>query len=211
MTVYGPLIGVENVRLAIVDLLRTPPSGGDAPLLVYYLAEVERQNGLKAQTLPAPPNTDSYYAGADFESWDEGSLPSIIVMSEPTGTAERHERGTYGQWFESQIAAVIRGDDEDQAQTFAAHYGTAIEGAILQRGSLGGIATKTNLVSSADVELLTDPASRVFARSVVKVQSYIQPLVVEYDGPGVWPSSPYVEPSDRPVVAKTAVTFTKLP
>ena len=199
---FGPLVGLENVKQAIITLLSQPPTGGDTPLVVYYLAEIERQHGLAARTLTQPPSPDSYYGGIDHLSWDESLLPSIIVITQPTGSPERYGDGTYGQWFESQVAAVVQGNDEDDAQMIAAHYGSALTGALLENGDLGGIADKTELAEAAKLEFLEDPATRVFARAVVTVRSFVEPIAGDLDSPTNWPTDPYT-PSSQPPVAET--------
>lgn len=201
--VVGVLAGAETVKQATITLLSTPPTGAPAPLIVYYLAEVERQAGLRPGTLPTPPAPESFYSGADFESWAQDLLPSIIVVADPIEDPERFGDGTIGQWFEMQIAAVVQGDDENVAQMIAAHYGTAIMGAVMQSGDLGGVANGTELTAAPKVELLEQNMSRRFARSVLTVRTYLDQIVATLIGPAGpvnWPTDPYTPPDGWPTV-----------
>lgn len=214
---FGPLVGVENVKQGILSVLSGTPPEGQAPLLVYYLAEIERQNGLVARTLTVPPSADSYYGGVDFLSWDESYLPSIIVVTEPEdGAPERDGEGYYGQWFQSQIAAVVKADTptatneqlEAAAQAFASFYGTAIAGAILHYGSLGDVAQRTQLVGLPRVEALENDTPRTFARAVVTIRSFVQPLVGDMTGPSSYDFDPYATPPLPVTVSTFDTVFT---
>lgn len=208
MADFGGIVGLENVKQAIITMLSEIPLNGQAPLFVYYLAAVERKNGLPPATLPVPPSSDSYYGGIDFESWNEGFFPSVIVVTQPVGAPERRGDGTYGQWFESKIGALVQGDDETNAQMRAAHYGIAITAAILEQGALGGIATKTILTGASEIEFLEDPATRTLARSVTTFHSFVDRIVGEYDRPLSWAFDPYATPEPDPEVQTVDVQFT---
>lgn len=210
--VVGILAGAETVKQATITLLSAPPTDvngevAGSPLIVYYLAEVERQAGLRPGTLPTPPAPDSYYGGVDFESWNEDLLPSIIVVVDPIDEPAPFGDGTIGHWFEMQIGVVVQADSEDAAQMIASHYGTAIMGAVLQSGDLGGVANGTELTLAAKVELLEDEENRLFAKSVLTVRTYLDQIVARFIGPAgpvSWPTDPYTPPPDWP----TAETVT---
>lgn len=208
--VVGVLAGAETVKQATIQLLSSPPTdvNGDAvgttPLIVSYLAEVERQAGLRPGTLPTPPAADSFYGGVDFESWTQDLLPSIVVVADPVEEPIRFGTGAIGQWFEMQIAAVVQGDNEDAAQAIAAHYGTAIMGAVMQSGYLDG----TELTVAPKVELLEDNMGRVFAMSVLTVRAFLEQVVDAFTGPAPpvdWPSDPYTPPPDWPTVETVSI------
>lgn len=204
---FGPIVGPHTIQAAIIGVLSQPPQDGQAALIVYTLAELERENDLPARTIPVPPAEDSYYGGDDFNSWVEALLPSIIVNTQPVGAPERHEGGEYGQWFESQVAAVVQGDDEDQAHLIAQLYGAAVMKAVLAFGSLGGVADETHMTGAPKTEFTDNPA-RVFQRSVTTFQSYVQPIVISGAVPPTWAYDPYAVPGDYPEITSTHVNFT---
>ena len=208
MGVFGTLVSRSAIDQAILTLLSQPPTGGSAPLIVYYLAEIERQLDLVAQTLPVPPGPSSYRSEVDFDTFQAEWLPLIGVDSQPTGQAERHEGGEYGQWYEVRVAAIVADDDEDRARMFADAYGIATAAAILQNGSLGGVASRTVLTRAPDVEYV-NPDVRQVSRATVTLQTYVQPVVVDGAGaakPVAWPASPYSVPAGWPDVATVTVT-----
>lgn len=205
--IVGVLAGSETVKQAALGVLSTPPAASTKPLIVYYLAEVERQAGLSPGTIPVPPAPDSFYGGVDFESWEQVLLPSIVVVADPVDAPDRFGDGTVGQWYEVQIGSIVTGDTEDAAQDLAAYYGTAVMGAILQNGDLGGVANQTEVTTAAKVELVED-ATRAFARSVLTVRTYLDQIVSTYDGPAApvsWPSDPYTPPADAPTVETVTI------
>lgn len=204
--VFGPLISRSSIDQAILNLLSTPPETGAAALILYYLAAVERQMELPARTLPQPPGPSSYRSEVDFETFQAEWLPLIGVDSQPTGRIERHEGGEYGQWYETRVAVIVGDDDEDLARMFADAYAIAVAAAILQNGSLGGIATETRLVNAPIVEYV-NPDVRQVSRATVTLQTYVQPILIEYAGkPVSWPADPYGIPTGYPEVQTVDVT-----
>lgn len=208
-TIYGPLISLWNVEQAVISTLLAPPLEGTAPRLVYYLAEVERQNGIVPRTLPVPPADDSYYGGLDALSWIEASLPSLIVAVKPEGPPERMGAGDYGQMFQIAVTAIVAGEHEDAARQIAQHYGTAIQGAILQRGSLGLDGAKTTLAGSPDVTF-TEQDTRRFMQVALTFHTWVPLTVSEANGPLSVPRDPYTPAGDWPLVQDTNVTVSPL-
>lgn len=208
MSVFGQLVSRASIVQAILTLLTEPPAQGAGPLLLYYLADVERQLGLTPRTLPVPPGPSSYRSEVDFETFQAEWLPLIGVDAQPTGRVERHEGGEYGQWYQVQAAAIVADDDEDQARTYADAYAIAIAAAIVQNGSLGGIATRTLLTTAPMVEYV-NPDVRQVSRATVQLQTYVQPVLVEYAGkPMSWPADPYSIPEDWPEVETVNIAET---
>jgi hypothetical protein len=208
---FGPIIGQDIVKQAVVALLSQPPAdGADAPLLVYYLAQLERVEGLAARTLTSPPAPDSYYPAVDLESWDESMLPSVMVIAEPTGNPERHGDGTYAQWYAVQVGAVVEGDDEPSAQLLAERYGAAMCSALIENGSLGGVAERTVLTASPKVEFVPD-TPRTFAQIVLTIETLLDAVVSDETGPPTWANDPYDQPAAPETVQTTGFTVVAEP
>jgi hypothetical protein len=208
--VYGPLVGRDLIERAVLALLQTPPEGSEAPLIVYYLAEVERQQGLAPQSLPWPPGPSSYRGGVDLQTLMPEWFPLIGCEAQPVGIPERGPKDGfgygYGQWFEVKLAATAGNDDEDAARLLAAQYGIALALLIVQHGSLGHVVGNTVLTASPNIEYL-DPEVRQVARSVITFRSYVDTILTESGPPLVLSPDPYQAPGDWPVVETVDVTL----
>jgi hypothetical protein len=208
---FGPFVSRADVEHAVLNTLQTPPAGTGYPALVYYLAEAERLAGQPAHTFDMPPS-GSYRASLDFTRYIADGLPLLIVVVKPTGRPERYERGQYSQWFDVQVAAVVKGDDEDAARALADAYGVAIANLIEQSGGLGPnrdstgrFAIKTNLEAFPDVEFEESAtSSRNVLRTVVTFQTCVAPVLIE-TGPPSFPQDPYAA-AIEPVTVETVTT-----
>lgn len=211
---FGGILGREQVEQAVLTTFQTPPAGSSYPLIVYYLAEVERQRGLNPRTLPVPPGPDSYRGGLDFDTFEEQWAPQLTVLAEPVGSAERHEEGVYGQWYEIRVGALVTEVDEDAARLLADRYGAAVGALLAQNGGLGTrvdfttgttipFATKTNVESVPRTEY-PDPLLRRFVRSVVTLHTFVDQIVQE-DGPQAFGPDPYATPLGWPTITTVDV------
>jgi hypothetical protein len=210
--VFGSIISRGDVERAVLRLLRTPPEGSTYPLLVYYLAERERQAGLPARTLPVPPAPESFRGTLDFTAYVQDLCPMVLAVVQPVGAPERLEGATYGQWYDVQLGAVIVGTDEDSTRALADEYAASIMAAVLQQGSLGGFAIKTDLSAAPKTEFF-DPKQRRLVRSIVGFRTQVAPIVGEWGGPSrlvpLGPD-PYAEPGVLPTVESVDVTLDAL-
>lgn len=182
-SIYGPLAGAPQVEAAVLETLRT--------WLPTYLWEVERQNGLQKGTLSHPPTPESYRGGLDFLDWQQDECPCVIVVVNPTGETERTGSIGYSQWYEVQVGAVLIDDDVDAARLGSGYYGTALQGAILQQGSLGGIAARTIMTAAPKLEF-QDPDERVDLQVAATFEVFVAPIATDQGGPDV------PEPADSP-------------
>lgn len=202
----GPLIDRFHVEHAVLDTLRKPPVDGGKPRIAYYLADVERQRGLKARSLPLPPAEESYRGGMDFETFKEDQFPLLIAVVKPDGPPIPLDTlRTYGQGFSVQVAATVDAETEDEARALADRYGIAVAGAILAHGSLGIGATNTSLTGFPDPEF-PDVDMRAIIRSIVTFTTYIAPVIDGSATPWSWSTDPYQIPSDWPEIKETNVT-----
>lgn len=203
--IFGSLRGTPDVEFAVRNTIET--------WLPYMLRVLERRHDLPAGTLREPPHPHSYRGGLDFETWKEVDCPTIIAVVNPTGKTERNSAG-YGQWFEVEIGTIHIEGSEDEARIMAGHFGTAVMAAIAQHGSLGGIATRTELVSASVVEF-PEPDKRRLTRSRTTFNVFVDGLVDDHAGPNTptppdspqYPGDPDSPWPDLPVVTSTPVTL----
>jgi hypothetical protein len=129
--VFGPLVLEEEVRSAVVALTTWAPS---------YLARIERKLELEPESIPLP---------ASFALSDEGGLgtiaaeqlPRVVVLS--PGSGERKPsmdgEGNYRASFALNLTAVVEDADQASADLLAGRYRKALEMALVQQPSLGGL------------------------------------------------------------------------
>jgi hypothetical protein len=209
--VFGPLVSRGDVEAAVLAQLQSPVSG-----IVFYIAERERRAGLSPRTLPTPPSLMSYRGGIDFETFKRDETPLLIAVVQPTGEPERLDSTNYGQWFEVQVAAVIRDESEDEARGLADHYGIAVAACLSQNGGLGGLenVVRTRLVGFPRVEFV-NPDVREVIRSVQTFRVEVDPVLAERYGPTKAqpgpPKDPYGPPGDYTEVEDVVTTITAEP
>lgn len=204
-TIFGPLAGTPDVETAYLRLLQDW-----LPAMLYVL---ERQKGLPRHSIIRPPGPSSYIGGLDFDTYEQDLCPMITVVVNPTGGTERNGAG-YGQWFEVQVGVSVVSESEDEARLAAGYLGIAASAAITQNGSLGGLATRTEMISAPGTEFIDSDIRRLCLSRAV-YQTFVDGLVDPNSGPGTPtpPDSPYYggKPStpfsDPPVVSSTPVTL----
>jgi hypothetical protein len=207
--IFGSLRGPTDVERAVLNTLKT--------WLPTMLRVLERREGLRRGTLRPPPGHDSYIGGIDHENWDQDFCPMAIVVVNPAGDAERTSHG-YGQWFEVEVSTTHIEETEDDARVIAGRVGVAVMAAIIQNGSLGGLASRTELVSAPTVAF-TDPDKRRVAQSLTTFHVFVDGLVSENAGTNTptppdspqYPGNPTDPFSDWPVVVTPSVTLVAEP
>jgi hypothetical protein len=207
--IFDSLLAQPDVEFAVLNTLET--------WLPTMLGVIERRHSLPAGTLRKPPGRDSYIGGIDHESWTQDLCPMVIAVVNPTGNAERVATG-YGQWFEIEVSTTHIEDTEDEARVMAGRVGTAVMGALVQNGSLGGVASRTELVSSPTVEL-ADPDQRRVVRSLTIFHAFVDGLANENAGTNTptptgspqYPGTPDAPFADWPVVVTPSVTLVAEP
>lgn len=201
---FGTITSLYQVEQAVLSTLQTPPPGGTGPLLIYYLAEVERQNNLAAQTLPVPPGPSSYRGGVDASTMMAEWFPMVTVVAQPVGAPNYLDRYTVGQTYRVMLHATVGDDNEDTARMIADHYGAALAKLLIDFGNLGGVATNTRMTASPSTALL-DAQARQVLRSTVTFETMIAPAFT-VQTPETWPASPYTVPTAWPTVQAVDVT-----
>lgn len=208
---FGTIVTRWQVEQALIAVLQQPPpSPATGPALVYYLAEVERQMGLPAQTLGAPPGASSYRGGADALTMQPEWFPMVTIVAEPDGAPEYLDAYTVGQSYRARAVCYVGNDSEDTARMVADGYGAAVARCILDFGSLGGLSAQTRLISAPSTEPLDGQNVRQVMVCTVGFSVLIAP-VFTLGAPSVWQASPYSAPGSLPTVQTTDVTVAAQP
>lgn len=206
--IFGPLTGTPQVEFAVLDTLEA--------WVPFMLKVLERRLGVQRDTLTPPPGRNSYKGGIDLDSWDGHCLPNIVAVVKPTGEADRNMSG-YSQRFEITVGPVVEAESEDEARILCGHLATAVMAALAQHEGLGGIASKTTLVS-AGVPEFPDPACRTIVRTPMVFSTYVEGLVDPLAGTGTdlppdspqFPDDPDGPFDDWPPHTETNVSVTQL-
>lgn len=204
---FGTIFGPWTLEQAVLTTLQTPPAGSTSPLIVYYLAELERQMGLTAQTLGQPPGPSSYRGGVDARTFEAEWFPMFHVIVEPTGEPVRLDFYDYAHHFQARIVATAGDDNEDTARMISSSYATAAAKLIIDNASLGIGATETRLVEISRPELLDPVNVRQVVQTAVTFDTLIAP-VLTVSTPEPLPASPYTTPTPWPAASTPTVTFT---
>jgi hypothetical protein len=181
-TLIGPLVSLWDVEQGVLGTLRT--------WLDTYLAEVERQHGIRPKTLERPPAPASYHgATKEATSWTDAGLPEVIVTVEPADEPEVSASVGYVQAFEVAVHCVVEGKDgveqllpEDSARMQASLYGAAVEG-MVQQGELEIPGLEwSRMVGSPSVEC-PDEDKRRQQVSTTTFHVWVAPTVDQNAGP----------------------------
>jgi len=99
-----------------------------------YLAEQERQNGMRLGTLPAPTN---YINRNSFDTLEGEPLPKVVVISEGLANAPtKTGRGVYRALWRLGVGVATAAKDEQMANAMVKGYGAAVRGIITQNQAL---------------------------------------------------------------------------
>lgn len=188
---FGPIITRLDVEAAVVAHLQA--------WSLTYIAEVERQQELDAESLPPIRNYTT--VGSGIEKWPEDQLPMLLIMS--TGLAEppkREGRGLYRASWNCGIAAITAGggaDPADSAKRTAGYYQGAVRAAMLQHPSLGGFAAGVTWVDERYDELPVEQ-SRSMAAASGFFRIEVEGVADSTGGVATVPDNPYDSPPDLP-------------
>lgn len=207
----GTIFSRSQLEQAVIDTLQQfPEPGGTAPRIVYYLAQMERTQGLTPRTLKPPPGPRSYRGGVDANTMEPEWFPMIHVLAQPTGKAEPFTQYEYGQAYDLQVISTVGDNDEDQARLIADGYAGAVARALADRGSLGIGASGTQITRLGDVQLLDPVNARQVCRTTVRLTTLIAP-VMTVGAPSSWADDPYQDPGQLPTVTEVNVTVAAQP
>lgn len=118
-----------------------------------YLGELARQQGRDPHALPA---IRSWNTAAEFSDFPEAQLPSAIVVAPGTASVERRATGYAAAWAVG-VAVVVSAATEADTDLLAKLYAAAVRAAVVQHGSLGGLAEHTAWESERFDDVILEP------------------------------------------------------
>jgi hypothetical protein len=198
--VFGRIIGADDVREALVDHIKTwSPT---------YLAEVSRQAGLPAGTLPT---FRQYQEMVDFAELGEHQSPACVVTPSGMDDAEEYADGDGGyldgRWTATAYVFVV-GTDHDTVARLVARYCKALR-ALLRQQPIRGLQATVRIVGEAYNEL---PGSDVSDRRFRGGGAVV--CTVDVEGVNALTaaiSAPDLDPAPPDTVVTTSATFDQEP
>lgn len=152
-----------------------------------YLAEYERQQGLKPRTLPV---FKDYTQVNEFRNWAQDETPVCVVVS--PGLSDKPQKkgdGWYSGKFDIGIAAIVQANNRINTNKLANHYGPVIRQLMLQQSGFGGLI---NGIDFEDERYNDVPETEDRAQASVQVIFSVEVPGMVNDRLGV------IEPSDDP-------------
>jgi hypothetical protein len=119
----GRIVGPYGLALSIKHGLQD--------FLVAYIAEVERQDGLEARTIPEPR---SYAIGADIdEKRPEHALPSVwVLIPGLDGETTRRSKGFHDATFALAVGAYVTTTNAQDTKLLLDQYARAVRECVLR-------------------------------------------------------------------------------
>lgn len=198
MSIFGPIFTAGRVEMAAMSTLRE--------WMATYLAEMERQTGRPAGSLP---QVRSWTTVNEFGRWPEESLPSVLLISAGlSAVPEKDGQGRYRATWGLAVAVVVSARDQASTRELAMVYSAAIRGCLMQRRSLGGVAAATEWIEERYDEI--PAAHRTLAAGISGFEVQIDDVVTTHGGPAspAPPPDPQIPPGDWPTVREDGVTVT---
>jgi hypothetical protein len=127
-SIFGRILTGHDVEQWCLDTLKEWSS--------TYLAELERQNGLTAGSLP---RLRSYATAPSFDNWPEDQVPGLVLISVGLAEAPLHSGdGGYQARWQMALGLVVSARTEAESHFLSMLYVAAHRALLLQRPSLGG-------------------------------------------------------------------------
>ena len=121
--IFGRILSASQIEDAILDLMQK--------WFPTYLAEIERQTGMRAGTLPAPEN---YINRNSFETLEGEPMPKVVVISEGLATAPGQTNGhVYRATWRLGVGVATAAKTEEVCNRMVKGYGAAVRGLMLNK------------------------------------------------------------------------------
>lgn len=188
VNVFGEILLGSDVEQAVIANLQT--------WFPTYLAEVERQESLDAQSIPLPRSYDTVN---EFRKWPENQLPAVIVVS--PGLAEvpltEGDGRTRATWVVG-IGVVVSARDKRSTGNLAKLYAAVVRALMMQQQSLGGIGMGSTWRHETYTDIPADDERTLGACQVI-FEVECGDVVSQSKGLPAPPEDPYTDP-DWPTV-----------
>jgi len=204
--VVNPHFGNIGLRTDVVDAL-------EATLKLWeeeYLAEIERQTGRDAATLPRIMAWER--SNSSIKKHVGASLPCVVIRciglaDEPT----RRKAGTTVRWA-AMVSVVCRGTDQADTEELASTYTAAFRALLEHNRTLGGVASSLTWVDETYGEM-PEPDRDTLGAGTIILTIEMDNVVKSRGGPSGDPlPDPYGTVRDaNPTVVDGGVTTTVTP
>jgi len=96
-----------------------------------YLADQEREMGMRVNSLPNPTN---FINRNSFDTLEPEPLPKVVVISEGLASQPtKYGRGQYRAMWNLQVGVAMSAKDEETSNRMVKGYGAAVRGIIVQK------------------------------------------------------------------------------
>lgn len=205
-SIYGPVIDPFTVKQALRSTLQ-------AWIKAHLAVQADRYD-LPPSTFPGPRHWPTGIS--DFSVALEKQLPAIVIVQHGgEANPKRDQRGGYRKTWQFDIRAAVAGATEEDAEKLASVYLAAITSALVQNGTLGGLAKQTINVGPDSYDIGTSlardqsRAQRAVYGSIFAVE--VRDVVNDTAGPESPPVDPYNPPSPSGSFNDADVTVTSVP
>lgn len=191
--IFGPIFVADTVENAVIDTIST--------WLATYLQEIEVQRGMTRGSVPL---IRSYATRNEWATYPEDQLPVCIVVS--TGLADPPDvdgEGRYHGWWAVGVGVLAGASESKATEMLAKLYGAAIRAILLQRPSLGGIASGIEWEDESYDDVPVDQ-DRTLAATLLLFRVWIDDIVTRGAGPAEpIPPDPVNQPGSQWPTADT--------
>lgn len=198
--VWGRIVTVNQVRLAVERHLQR--------WFVPYLAELERQHGLPAQSVPPPK---SWQRVSTWQQVREDQMPNISVTSPGTVSKTTEETGLYRITWDIQVFLVVRGSSHTETADRLGLYTAAANAAVAQHPTLGDTVSDAVIGDFDDYGVLDANSARTIAGAVVPLLVAVDEALDASAGPDEPPVDPYAVPADPTPIDRLTVEVEPFP
>ena len=180
--------------------------------LPSYLAEIERQRGIRARSIPM---IRAFTSSNQFRKWPDERFPTCVVISPGVvGEPLRDGEGKYRANWAAGVAVVVKGRNKSEVSEKAKLYAAAVRGAIVQHPALkadgedefaGGVDWVDETYTDVPVE---DERTLGAAQGIFLVE--VRDAVNTSAGLITAPDDPYNVPTDWPTVQTVEIRVERL-
>lgn len=229
MSIIGPLFHPGQLEDRVIEVLKTwlpaylneiswrqtveenlpalaeedPTAGRDE--LIEELRDRVEAGTIKARQLATPK---SYATVSEYDRFPEQQLPAIIVaapgmIERPAKTGDGYLRGIWT----IEVSATVSANDGKSTRQLAQLYLAAIQGAILQRRSLGDPFSAADLTMVEYADIPNDRRRSIIA-AVSAFEVSVHQMISTHQGP-TSPEPPDPIPDTWPTISEINVSIEK--
>ena len=175
--------------------------------LPAYLAEMERQRGIRARSLPM---IKAFTSSNQFRKWPDERFPTCVVISPGiVGEPLRDGEGKYRARWAAGVAVVVKGRKRSEVSEAAKLYAAAVRGAMLQHPALENFAAGIDWIDETYTDVPVDDERTLGAAQGIFLVE-VRDAVNTSAGLITAPEDPYNVARDWPTVQTTEIRVERL-